>query len=51
MAELPTKVARLRVVRRFLSMANSFLENLSGALPIVEFVKTIQEDGRGLPEN
>ena len=37
------KAARMGVLRRFLSMANTFLGSLSGALPIIEFIKEYKE--------
>jgi hypothetical protein len=37
------KAARLGVVRRFLSMADSFLGSLCGGLAVVEFIKEYKE--------
>lgn len=41
--KLLEKAGRLGVLRRFLSMANSFLGSLVGALPVLEFVKEYKE--------
>jgi hypothetical protein len=42
-SDLLDKARRGGVLRRFLDMANSFLGSLSGALPIVEFIKEYKD--------